>query len=153
MAHFFTACRMLPQVVQYHLNTNVFPAVTPAQQVKLSTSGHDLGSGLVWKTVLGFTGTPSEMVPVKLLPVGFEAASEASIFTTLVSKTHVMSTHLPAWTPLSLLTWVAHHPQQFSALIGECQPPSLPMLVSHRSLTVAHHHTACMVGCLQTSAR
>jgi hypothetical protein len=117
MAHFTRACRRLPQVVAYHLHGHVFPATTASQRVKLSTSGHDLGSRFLFETRLGFSGTTSDQVPLSLLPVGFESASEAAIFTTLTSARCVMSSRLPHWTVFSLLQWVAGHPQRFSALI------------------------------------
>lgn len=117
MAHFTRACRRLPQVLAYHLHGHVFPATTASQRVKLSTSGHDLGSRFLFETRLGFSGTTSDQVPLSLLPVGFESASEAAIFTTLTSARCVMSSRLPQWTVFSLLQWVAGHPQRFSALI------------------------------------
>lgn len=55
---------------------------------------------------LGFSGTPNELVPLSLLPVGYEAAEEAHMLRVLTSPAHTTVRVLRNWTVPHLLAWV-----------------------------------------------
>ena len=44
----------------------ILPATMHFHKEKLSASGGDLGSNLIFKQRLGFTGTPSELLPMTM---------------------------------------------------------------------------------------
>ena len=79
----------LPEVVVHYLNKLVFPAVMKHRSVKLQASGVDLGSDMIFGTRLGFSGTPSDLLPRELRPCHYEQGSEAEIIRVLTSTTHV----------------------------------------------------------------
>ena len=68
-----------PEVVVHYLRAHVFPRVMEHQHFKLQASGVDLGSDMLFGTRLGFSGTPSNLLPMELRPCHFEPGSEAQI--------------------------------------------------------------------------
>jgi len=78
-----------PPVVQYFLRQMVFPAVLKKQTVKLQASGVDLGGEMLFQTRLGFSGTPSDLLPDGLKPCHFEPGSEAEIVRVLTNESLV----------------------------------------------------------------
>ena len=56
----------LPHVIEHYLNTYVFPATCKHQGVKLSACGQELGGNLIFRQRLGFSGTPSDLLPIEL---------------------------------------------------------------------------------------
>ena len=56
----------LPQVVLYYLHTFVFPKTMQFRELKLSASGQDLGGSALFPLRLGFSGTPSNLLPEEL---------------------------------------------------------------------------------------
>ena len=51
-----------PEVILYHLN-RLFPVIMKFQKTKLSASGEDLGGDMLFDVRLGFSGTPSNLLP------------------------------------------------------------------------------------------
>jgi hypothetical protein len=81
-AQFAPAWRLIwkvPGAINYWLNTYVFPDSMRAQSVKISASGQELGSGMVFGSRIGFSGTPSNLLPAELRPCHFEEGSEGKI--------------------------------------------------------------------------
>ena len=112
-----------PQVVLYYLQTYEFPTVMQFQSTKLTAAGIDLGGDMLFDIRLGFSGTPSDLIPPALGNCQFEPGSEAQILRVLSSPQYVESTNFPLeghedWNVESLLVWIATHEQpRFSALI------------------------------------
>ena len=73
-------------VILYFLKQMVFPRVMKKQVVKLQASGVDLGGDMIFGTRLGFSGTPSDLLPDSLKPCNFEAGSEAQVVRQLTSS-------------------------------------------------------------------
>lgn len=63
-------------VVDWYLKNCIFPAFMRFQSQQLSASGEDLGGGILFKTRLGFSGTPSDLMPMELGSCDFEPGSE-----------------------------------------------------------------------------
>ena len=117
MGRLHEALRVLPDAVHYTLLNLHFPRLLLAQRTKLSASGQELGSGILWGRRLGFSGTPSDLLPTEL-KCHFEPGSEGRIVHTLSSTTYVDHTLLNRWTVASLLKAVAtHNDPPFHALI------------------------------------
>ena len=50
----------------FRRRAQVFPATMQNQPLKLSASGHDLGGDILFRSRLGFSGTPSDLLPLEL---------------------------------------------------------------------------------------
>lgn len=69
----------VPQVVLHYLHMHVFPETCEHQGLKLSSCGQELGGDLVFGRRLGFSGTPSELLPLELGECRYERMSDVSI--------------------------------------------------------------------------
>lgn len=61
----------------------VFPAVMQHQIFKLSASGQELGGEMLFRQRFGFSGTPSDLLPLELGSCGYERGSEGKIMDAL----------------------------------------------------------------------
>ena len=52
--------------MRYYLEQIVFPEVTAHQATKLSANGQDLGGEMLFGTRIGFSGTPSSLLPLEM---------------------------------------------------------------------------------------
>jgi len=113
-----TAFSKLPEIIDFWLTQVAFPETLKYQLRKLQASGVDLGSDLLFKIRLGFSGTPSNMLPIDIGKCGFEPGCQAKIVRVMTSPKFTKFSHLsPGWTVESLLTFVARHDPPFHALI------------------------------------
>jgi hypothetical protein len=62
----FKLLRSLPHAIEYYLDQYIFPVTCAHQGMKLSASGQELGGDMLFGTRLGFSGTPSDLLPVEL---------------------------------------------------------------------------------------
>ena len=77
------------------------------QRLKVSACGHALGSSILFKTRLAFSGTPSNLLPLDLGTCQYEPGSEGKIVHTLTSAQVVKATVKSKWNAQSLLCDVA----------------------------------------------
>lgn len=87
------------------------------QELKLMASGCDLGGDMLFGTRLGFSGTPSDLLPPELRPCNVEPGSDAEMVRTLSASEYVSHTTVDDWSVEALLDWVASHDPPFHALI------------------------------------
>lgn len=84
----------------------------------MTASGMDLGTDLVFGTRLGFSGTPSDLLPTSLSPCHYEPGSEAFTMQTLSDADQCRTAILHNWNVDSLIHWIARHADPvFHALI------------------------------------
>jgi hypothetical protein len=116
--------RSLPEAALWSLQMLTFPRLMKAQPLKLSSSGQELGSPSLFGVRLGFSGTPSSLLPTDLVPCRYEPGSEGQIVTVLCSPRHVQFCIKKRWTVESLLRDIANADPPFHALIdtGKCSP-------------------------------
>ena len=109
----------VPGVALFYLSKLVFPLTMKVQAIKISASGQELGSQTVFGTRIGFSGTPSDLVPHGLKPCHFERGSEGKILSTLTDPNVVMPLELEeAMTaPYDLLRMLATAKPPIHALI------------------------------------
>ena len=81
----YSLLKSSPSVIRYYLDEIVFPSYMHFHTEKISASGVDLGGSMVFDRRIGFTGTPSDLLPMELGKCGFEKGTEAEIITTLTS--------------------------------------------------------------------
>lgn len=113
----FKTMAEVPEVVLHWLTSHVFPAVMKNQVTKLTATGMDLGSDMLFGVRLGFSGTPSNLLPRQLQPCHFQPGSDAKVLRLLTASEHVKVERLQKWTVESLLTYVAQSSEGFSCLI------------------------------------
>ena len=107
MRALFTRVRHLPDLVHFYLQQQVFPAVLQHQTTKLSASGQELGGSMLFDLRFGFSGTPSDLLPLELGNCGYELGSEGNITTTLTNPSIVQTLTKEEWSVRSLLSEVA----------------------------------------------
>lgn len=114
----FTLLRKLPQLIHWYLDNHVLPLTMRFQPLKLSASGQELGSDLVFGTRLGFSGTPSNLLPVDFGACVFEEGDDGKILSTLTSSSVVSLDCLrPGWSVQAVLERIAQAAPCYHALI------------------------------------
>jgi hypothetical protein len=100
--------RQLPHAVMYYLNDLIFPEVLAHQGLKLSTCGQELGGEMLFGRRIGFSGTPSDILPVELGSCQYERGSDGRVVHYLTSPAVVRYEHIPpGWNARSLLDFIA----------------------------------------------
>jgi Ca2+-binding EF-hand superfamily protein len=112
-----------PLVLRYYLDTHVFPVTMQFQAHKLSASGQELGGDALFRRRLGFSGTPSDLLPLEFGGCHYQAGDDGRMLAVLTSP-DICAVHnvAPGWTVRSLLTYVANagapdDAQRYHALI------------------------------------
>lgn len=72
-----------------YMQALVFPQVMSHQSLKMQASGMDLGSDMLFGTRLGFSGTPSDLMPYSLGSVGVQPGTDAKVLRVLTSSNFV----------------------------------------------------------------
>ena len=114
----FTLLGRLPQVISWYLENHVLPLTMRFQPLKLSASGQELGGDLIFRSRLGFSGTPSDLLPVEFGSCVFEEGDDGKILSTLTSPEVVQLDCLPCgWSVQGLLRRIAGASPCYHALI------------------------------------
>jgi len=87
MNKLFDLWKDLPETIHYYLNDYVFDKYMRHQQVKLSACGQELGGAMLFPRRIGFSGTPSDLMPVELGQCDYEEGADGSMFYSLTSTT------------------------------------------------------------------
>ena len=104
----FALLRKCPEFIHWYLEQCIFPKFMRFQEHKLSASGQDLGGAMLFSRRIGFSGTPSELLPRDLGACQFEPGSEGDIIFTLTTPRIMSFFHLDdQWNPRSLLRMIA----------------------------------------------
>ena len=84
--------------------SQIFPEVMRHQNMKLSACGQELGGEMMFSRRLGFSGTPSDLLPLELGKCNYEKGSDGKMMSYLTSDVLVSYKILKqAWTPQSIL--------------------------------------------------
>lgn len=114
----FSLIRDLPDLIIYYLRQHVFPACMNFQATKVSACGHELGSNILFSKRIGFSGTPSNLLPIDLGECEYEPGSDGKIINTLTSPEVTSFSFLgDDWNAKKLLLQIAQELQPFHALI------------------------------------
>ncbi|CAN0404007.1 unnamed protein product, partial [Discosporangium mesarthrocarpum] len=79
--------RKLPQAIEYYLDSLVFPETMEHRGLKLAANGQDVGGSMLFDVKLGFSGTPSDLLPVELGRCQFEMGNTAMMIHYLTDST------------------------------------------------------------------
>ena len=114
----FELLRKLPTALHWYLEQAVFPSYTQHQHIKLSASGQELGGSMLFPARIGFSGTPSDLLPLDLGRCGYERGSDGEMLHVLTSEAYMRVDFVESgWTVESLLRRVATAEPRFHALI------------------------------------
>jgi hypothetical protein len=105
LGRLFDLVHRSPHVIYHWLIQHVFPSTMNFQSLKISACGHELGSSILFGSRIGFSGTPSNLLPLDLGDCQYEPGSDVSA----ESK--------PDWSAQSLLQDVASATPPAHALI------------------------------------
>lgn len=115
----------LPHSVMHYLNELVFPEVCnhksfywdhyfhisqvlAHQGLKLSTCGQELGGDILFGRRIGFSGTPSDILPLELGSCNYERGSDGRVVHYLTSTNVVQHVNISSgWNVQSLLEYIA----------------------------------------------
>eukprot|EP00043_Microstomoeca_roanoka_P005858 m.58502 g.58502 ORF g.58502 m.58502 type:complete len:4257 (-) comp13155_c0_seq1:39-12809(-) len=118
MNRLHSVLKRLPHSCFYYLRQHVFPSTMRAQALKISASGVDLGSSIVFgRARLGFSGTPNNLMPAELGKCEYEPGSDGKVIHVLTSSEVTTASIKSNWTAKSLLRDVAEAQPPFHALI------------------------------------
>jgi hypothetical protein len=121
-----------PSPAKYLLTQAVFPRTMKYQTLKLSACGQELGSDMIFGARIGFSGTPSNLLPRPLGACGFEKTSEGRILSTLCKHVSVEYT-AEDWNVETLLENIARAEPPVHALID-----TGALITGMNNLEVAH---------------
>jgi len=104
----FHLVRRLPSLLDYYLGMHLFPSCMHHHLFNLSASGQDLGNGMLFRCSLGFSGTPSDLLPLELGKCHYERGSDGLVLSVL-SDPRVVSYSIKSggWSVRSLLRDIA----------------------------------------------
>jgi hypothetical protein len=107
-----------PLVLHYYLNKFIFPEHMRTQRSKLSASGQSVGGDMLVKRRVGFSGTPSDLLPREMGACEYETGDDGKMLTTVLDP-NVMSYELlgNGWSVEKLLERVATAEPRFHSLI------------------------------------
>ena len=100
--------RKLPHPVMYYLNDLIFPEVLAYQGLKLAACGQELGGDMLFGRKIGFSGTPSDILPRELGSCQYERGSDGQVVHYLTSTAVVSRVDIASgWTVTSILDLIA----------------------------------------------
>ena len=110
--------RKSPKVVEFYLDSIVFPLTMEHHHEKISASGQDLGGQMLFGRRVGFSGTPSDLLPEELGQCNYEECVDGQILHYLTTESIVTSRMLPSdWSVTKLLDQVATADPPFHVLL------------------------------------
>eukprot|EP00808_Paulinella_micropora_P006835 g75373.t1 len=95
MTKLYDLWRMCPQVIHYYLNKFIFPTYTQSQHRKISASGQAVGGAMLVARRLGFSGTPSDLLPIELGQCGYETGDDGKMLQTVLDPQIAHTETLP----------------------------------------------------------
>eukprot|EP00457_Paulinella_chromatophora_P000019 gb/GEZN01000019.1/.p1 GENE.gb/GEZN01000019.1/~~gb/GEZN01000019.1/.p1 ORF type:complete len:4425 (-),score=920.40 gb/GEZN01000019.1/:221-11590(-) len=111
--------RLCPQVIHYYLNRFIFPAYMRSQKVKISASGQAVGGDMLIGRRVGFSGTPSDLLPRELGDCDYEEGDDGKMLSTVLDPSIASSEQIPSdWDAAYLLSRISQSKSpRFHALI------------------------------------
>ena len=118
MQKLFALLRKQPTTIHWYLENVIFPSFMQHQRLKLSASGQELGGSMLFSRRLGFSGTPSDLLPLDLGRCGYERGSDGKMLHVLTDPTVMSVCYIDeGWGVDSLLLHVANAEPRYHALI------------------------------------
>jgi len=114
----YTLLHKLPNLVEYWLNNYVFPKTCEHQGLKLCANGQALGGDMMFSRRIGFSGTPSDLLPLELGSCHYEEGSDGQMLSVLTHERICSFEVMPSnWSVESILRTIATANPPYHALI------------------------------------
>ena len=114
----FKLLKHSPIPLKFYLDTFVFPLVLEQHGEKIAASGQDLGGDMLFSRRVGFSGTPSDLLPEELGQCHYDEGVDGKIYHYLTSDSIMSSRLLGAeWTVTGVLDGIIKSDPPFHALI------------------------------------
>mmetsp|Transcript_28857 Transcript_28857/g.48961 ORF Transcript_28857/g.48961 Transcript_28857/m.48961 type:complete len:2411 (-) Transcript_28857:179-7411(-) len=114
----FKLLKKNPGTIHWYLTEFVFPSNTMHQVLKLSASGQALGGDMLFDRRIGFSGTPSSLLPLEMGKCGYERGADGLMMHYLTDPDIVSYEFLGSgWSPKSLLKNIAQAQPHYNSLI------------------------------------
>ena len=95
-------------VIHRYLSRSVFPENMRSQRKKISASGQAVGGDMLFERRVGFSGTPSDLLPVELGQCDYETGDDGKMLSTILDPATMDCAKLKAgWCVDDLLDSVA----------------------------------------------
>jgi hypothetical protein len=119
MQKLFELIKLEPLVVHHYLQKTIFPLHMRSQRLKLSASGQAVGGDMLVGKRVGFSGTPSDLLPEELGRCDYETGDDGMMISTVLDRKVASFEYLKdQWTVEHLLELIATSTTpRFNALI------------------------------------
>ena len=118
MKKLYDLLREEPKIILWFLQEIIFPTHMRHQHLKLSSSGQDLGGDVLFPKRIGFSGTPSDLLPMELGACDYERGSDGKMVAVMTDKDICSVEHLQdGWDARSILERIATADPPCKALI------------------------------------
>lgn len=99
----------LPEAIHFYLENFIFPNYMDNKITKLSAAGQDLGGEMMFSRRIGFSGTPSDLLPIELGKCGYEKKSDGQMMSVMTDpKVCSFEVVKEGWSPTYLLDMISH---------------------------------------------
>ena len=108
-----------PHVLHFYLNQFIYPTYMRNQKAKISASGQAIGGDMLFGKRVGFSGTPSDLLPKELGKCDYETGDDGKMLSTVLDASVASFTCLDTdWNVEILLDTIAQSASpRFHALI------------------------------------
>jgi hypothetical protein len=86
MEKLYQLIKLEPLVIHYYLQRTIFPSYMRSQKVKLSASGQSVGGDMLVGRRVGFSGTPSDLLPQELGRCDYEKGDDGMMLSTVLDR-------------------------------------------------------------------
>ena len=86
MGKLFRLLKLEPSVIHYYLQKSIFPVYMRSQRLKLSASGQAVGGDMLVGKRVGFSGTPSDLLPEELGRCDYETGDDGMMISTVLDR-------------------------------------------------------------------
>lgn len=86
MDKLYSLLRHEPTVIHYYLHRSIFPNYMRSQRMKISASGQAIGGDMLIGRRVGFSGTPSDLLPQELGKCDYETGDDGMMLSTCLDK-------------------------------------------------------------------
>jgi hypothetical protein len=108
MQKLYVLWKARPPIIHYYLSKTIFPTHTRAQRVKISASGQSIGGDMLVGRRVGFSGTPSDLLPAELGKCGYAQGDDGKMLSTVLDPLVTSFTHVrDDWSVEQLLEDIA----------------------------------------------
>jgi hypothetical protein len=82
----YNLIKLEPTAIHYYLEKTIFPKHMKYQPKKISASGQALGGDMIIGKRVGFSGTPSDLLPEELGTCDYETGDEGLMLATVLDR-------------------------------------------------------------------